>query len=393
MAHDVFISYSSKDKQVADALCARLESNRIRCWIAPRDVLPGVEYAKALSNAIVESRILVLILSANSNGSQMVLREVERAVSKEIPILPFRIENVNLSESMGFYVGTQHWLDALTPPLEKHLQKLSETVRLLLPEEEVTMSSANNETEPQTQGEQTNQSSKAENSEQLIQFNSSFIKSPLVIIAILIALISGMLVYYTNHSATKVVVLNSSTLGPDDTTGSDQETSQIQAGITGQNAPATTQALNNSSTNTASSTISDAQVEKLLESEQLTNQAKSLFESHGDRNEIINLCSQAINLNPANYKAYGIRAAVYRSINQLDKALADANKAIELNPYASLHYLQAGGIYKEMGNNDAAIIDLKKAVELADQNLSAPGAQDYDQQAREMLRHLGVPGY
>ncbi len=39
---DVFISYSSDDKLIADAICAELESRRIRCWIAPRDALPGI---------------------------------------------------------------------------------------------------------------------------------------------------------------------------------------------------------------------------------------------------------------------------------------------------------------------------------------------------------------
>ena len=34
MAHDVFISYSTKDKVIADAICANLENRGIRCWIA-----------------------------------------------------------------------------------------------------------------------------------------------------------------------------------------------------------------------------------------------------------------------------------------------------------------------------------------------------------------------
>jgi TIR domain len=41
-AHDVFISYSHEDKPVANATCAVLERNRVRCWIAPRDVELGM---------------------------------------------------------------------------------------------------------------------------------------------------------------------------------------------------------------------------------------------------------------------------------------------------------------------------------------------------------------
>ena len=136
MAHSVFISYSSQDKKVADAVCATLEHRKIRCWIAPRDVLSGLPYAEALINAIKGSSIMVLVFSASSNDSPQVMREVERAVDKGIPIIPFRIENVIPSKAMEFYLSAPHWLDAITPPLEKHLQKLADTVQVLLAEVE-----------------------------------------------------------------------------------------------------------------------------------------------------------------------------------------------------------------------------------------------------------------
>jgi TIR domain/Ankyrin repeats (3 copies)/Ankyrin repeats (many copies)/Ankyrin repeat len=132
MAHDVFISYSAKDKQVADAACATLESSGVRCWIAPRDVLAGDQYAASLVNGLSNSRLMVLIFSANSNRSPQVLREVERAVSKGLPILPLRIEDAPMSQAMEYYISSQHWLDALTPPLERHLTRLCESVEALL---------------------------------------------------------------------------------------------------------------------------------------------------------------------------------------------------------------------------------------------------------------------
>ena len=82
MPHDVFISYANEDKSIADAICVRLESRGIRCWIAPRDIPPGTAWAEAIIRAIGESRIMVLVYSAHSNCSQQVPRELERAVSK-----------------------------------------------------------------------------------------------------------------------------------------------------------------------------------------------------------------------------------------------------------------------------------------------------------------------
>jgi hypothetical protein len=132
MAHDVFISYSTHDKAVAEAVCATLESRHIRCWIAPRDVLPGTEWAEAIVDAIDSSRVLVLVLSSSSNNSSQVIREVGRAASKDIPIIPLRIDDVPHSKSMEYFVTSHQFLDAYTPPLEKHLQRLAGTVQQLL---------------------------------------------------------------------------------------------------------------------------------------------------------------------------------------------------------------------------------------------------------------------
>jgi hypothetical protein len=74
----------------------------------------------------------LLIFSANANDSRQIHREIERAVSKGVPIIPLRIEEVVPTKSMEYFLGAIHWLDALTPPLEKHLQQLTEAVKALL---------------------------------------------------------------------------------------------------------------------------------------------------------------------------------------------------------------------------------------------------------------------
>lgn len=132
MAHDVFISYSSKDKPTADAVCATLEANAIRCWIAPRDVLPGMEWGGAIVDAIHNSQVMVMVFSSRANDSKHIKREVERAVNRGVVIIPFRIEEVVPSASLEYFIGNVHWLDALTTPLEQHLQALADKVRLLL---------------------------------------------------------------------------------------------------------------------------------------------------------------------------------------------------------------------------------------------------------------------
>jgi TIR domain len=129
---DVFISYGHQDKLVADAACARLEGRGIRCWIAPRDLLPGQPYAEGITVALRSCRALVLIFSANANLSRHVNNEVERAVNNNIPIVPFRIEDVRPTGALEYFIGPVHWLDALTKPLDQHLERLADDLHLLI---------------------------------------------------------------------------------------------------------------------------------------------------------------------------------------------------------------------------------------------------------------------
>ena len=131
-AHDVFISYAASDRAVADAVCTALETEHIRCWIAPRDVLPGQSFARALVNAIHAARVFVLVFSSATNNSQQVERELDRAASARLPILPLRVEDVLPRESIEYYLAGQHWLDALTPPLDDHLERLTVAITALL---------------------------------------------------------------------------------------------------------------------------------------------------------------------------------------------------------------------------------------------------------------------
>ena len=87
---------------------------------------------QAIINAIDSCRVMVLIFSLSANASRQVPREIERAVSKGVPIVPIRIEEVAPTESMAYFLDSVHWLDALTPPLQKHLEFLVDSVRSFL---------------------------------------------------------------------------------------------------------------------------------------------------------------------------------------------------------------------------------------------------------------------
>lgn len=132
MAHDVFISCTAADKPVGDAICATLEANNIRCWIAPRDILPGQDWGGSIIKAITNSRAMVLVFSSSANASEHIKREVERAVNAGIAIIPVRIEQVMPEGALEYFLSTPHWLDAFTGELAEHLVRLVEVVRQIL---------------------------------------------------------------------------------------------------------------------------------------------------------------------------------------------------------------------------------------------------------------------
>ena len=132
MAHDVFVSHSVKDNAVADAVVARLEAESVSCWIAPRDVVPGADWGESIIDAIESSRIMILIFSRNAGASPQIKREVERAVNKGVYIIPFRVDDIPPTKSLEYFISTSQWMDAFSPPLERHLDNLAKTVQAAL---------------------------------------------------------------------------------------------------------------------------------------------------------------------------------------------------------------------------------------------------------------------
>ncbi len=133
MARDIFISYSQPDRDCANELTHHLEASGFSVWIAPRDVSPAAEWAAEIIDAISAAKVMLLIFSSSSNISPQVRREVERAVHKDLRILPFRIEDVLPSRSLEYFLSAQHWLDGFPPPRDLHYERLCGCLRQWIP--------------------------------------------------------------------------------------------------------------------------------------------------------------------------------------------------------------------------------------------------------------------
>lgn len=131
MSLHVFISHSSEDREVAQKVCDLLEKRGLRCWIAPRNITPGREYASEIIDAINDCGALVLVLTENANASKFVAKEVERAVDRERPVIPLRVREVRPGKSLELFISSSHWIDAFTSPMDAKMDQLEAALRPL----------------------------------------------------------------------------------------------------------------------------------------------------------------------------------------------------------------------------------------------------------------------
>lgn len=108
----IFISHSSKEAEIANKMCDKLEQSGYSCFIAPRNIRSGYVYAEELANGVDTSDVILLMLSKESNRSPHVLREIERAVTRSIPIVVYKMEELELTKSMEYFLMTHQFMEA-----------------------------------------------------------------------------------------------------------------------------------------------------------------------------------------------------------------------------------------------------------------------------------------
>jgi len=130
---DVFVSYCTRtDQGAAYDLVSHVETHGIECWIAPRDVQSGTEWAAEIVKAITVCKLMVLIFSPSANNSLDVRREVMIATQRGVRILPFRIADITPVASLEYLLAGHQWFDTFPPPMEPHYVRLYGCLNTLL---------------------------------------------------------------------------------------------------------------------------------------------------------------------------------------------------------------------------------------------------------------------
>lgn len=131
MKYDVFISYSSEDQKISEGICGYLERFGYRCFVAYRDIPPGIVWAGAITNAIDSSKMMVVVFSQTFNISPQTDREIELASEAKLPILTYRITQDSMTGAKKYYLKNLNWIDAFPNPVD-YFGKLLESIKKLL---------------------------------------------------------------------------------------------------------------------------------------------------------------------------------------------------------------------------------------------------------------------
>lgn len=129
MDKQVFISHSTKDKTIADLICQSLEANGIGCWVAPRDIPYGNDWAGEITNAIESSQLFVFILSESSNLSSQCPKEVSLADNSNITIFCIKIDDTELSPGLKYHLSSKQMMFIDISSIQTQIESFVQTVK------------------------------------------------------------------------------------------------------------------------------------------------------------------------------------------------------------------------------------------------------------------------
>ena len=131
---DVFISYATPNFAVAQQVVSGLAAAGIRPWLAPERIGTGEDFLEVIAPALLEARVVVLILSAAAVKSVWVRREVTDAVSRGCPVLPLRIEDFAIPRAWKILLLHNQWEDTFREAFDTHIDRLVARVQAKLRE-------------------------------------------------------------------------------------------------------------------------------------------------------------------------------------------------------------------------------------------------------------------
>jgi len=128
----VFLSYSRRNSELAFRIYNRVQSMGVPVWMDQQSIRPGAGYAEEIYLAINGASAVVLLLSAASNESKEIHKEIQLAAAGNVPVIPLRLESVAYHPALGYHLAALQWIDA-TSDLDAALSTLLDQLQRLQP--------------------------------------------------------------------------------------------------------------------------------------------------------------------------------------------------------------------------------------------------------------------
>ncbi|MBQ8826763.1 MAG: toll/interleukin-1 receptor domain-containing protein [Oscillospiraceae bacterium] len=123
---DVFISYSTKDQKIAENLIRQLEANNISYWICRSKISAGDRWASEIVEALDNCKVFLLIVSRNSLASEQVPKEINLALDRHIPIIPYKTDNSPITGEFAYHLANIHRIQA--EPFDSRYNELIDAI-------------------------------------------------------------------------------------------------------------------------------------------------------------------------------------------------------------------------------------------------------------------------
>ncbi|HET9136105.1 MAG TPA: TIR domain-containing protein [Candidatus Kapabacteria bacterium] len=102
---DIFISYSSKDREKAEELSQVLASAGLSVWIDKQGIGAATSWTREIAEALDACRVFVLLLSNNSLASKNVIKELSLAAEAEKHIIPIELEPITIPTTFRYHLA------------------------------------------------------------------------------------------------------------------------------------------------------------------------------------------------------------------------------------------------------------------------------------------------
>lgn len=130
MAHDIFLSYSRQDEEIAKRFVETCKKHNLTIWY-DQMVPAGADWREEIVNNLSAAQAMVIFFSGATNKSEQLKKELAVAAEQKKLVIPILIDNVTPQGHYLYELASKNWI-MLAPNAGGRLEELSQKLRVRL---------------------------------------------------------------------------------------------------------------------------------------------------------------------------------------------------------------------------------------------------------------------